>query len=52
VGAVLVSEAARQASASGCEELHVHFEDHLVTFYFDACGFTPTNAGLLSLRKT
>ena len=25
--------------------LHVDFEDHLEPFYFDACGFTPTNAG-------
>jgi hypothetical protein len=24
-------------------------EDHLRGFYFDACGFTPTNAGLMEL---
>ena len=25
------------------------FDDHLRTFYFDACGFEPTNAGLIAL---
>jgi len=50
VGAALVSEAARQANAAGCEWLHVDFEEHLAAFYFDACGFIPTNAGLLSLQ--
>jgi hypothetical protein len=25
------------------------FEDHLRGFYLDACGFTPTNAGLTEL---
>ena len=25
------------------------FEDHLRAFYFNACGFTPTNAGLIEL---
>ena len=37
------------ARAAGCEWLHVDFEDHLRSFYFDACGFTPTNAGLIAL---
>jgi hypothetical protein len=32
-----------------CEWLHVDFEDHLRGFYFDACGFTPTSAGLIEL---
>jgi hypothetical protein len=35
--------------AAGCEWLHVDFEDHLRAFYFDACGFVPTNAGLIEL---
>ena len=35
--------------AAGCEWLHVDFEDHLRSFYFEACGFTPTNAGLIEL---
>jgi hypothetical protein len=25
------------------------YGDHLRAFYFDACGFTPTNAGLIAL---
>jgi GNAT superfamily N-acetyltransferase len=46
----LVAEAARQAAAAGCEWLHVDFEDHLAPFYFGACGFRPTPAGLIRLR--
>ena len=49
VGTALVSVAVAQARAAGCEWLHVDFEDHLRPFYFDACGFTPTNAGLIRL---
>jgi hypothetical protein len=32
-----------------CEWLHVDFEDPLRGFYFDRCGFQPTNAGLIKL---
>jgi hypothetical protein len=39
------------ARAAGCEWLHVDFDDHLRSFYFDACGFTPTNAGLIALAE-
>jgi len=49
VGTELVSRARDGAKAAGCEYLHVDFEDHLRPFYFGACGFVPTNAGLLSL---
>jgi GNAT superfamily N-acetyltransferase len=49
IGVELVKVAEREARAAGCEWLHVDFEDHLRTFYFDACGFTPTNAGLIEL---
>ena len=49
VGAKLVAIAVDQAREAGCEWLHVDFEDHLRSFYFDACGFTPTNAGLIQL---
>ena len=49
VGTQLVAVAAREAKAAGCEWLHVDFDDELRPFYFDACGFTPTNAGLIAL---
>ena len=49
IGVDLVRVAEREARAAGCEWLHVDFEDHLRPFYFDACGFTPTNAGLIEL---
>ncbi len=45
----LVGVATDRARAAGCEWLHVDFEDHLRGFYFTACGFTPTNAGLIAL---
>ena len=46
----LVQEAVRHAKASGCEWLHVDYEPHLATFYREACGFQPTEAGLIQLR--
>ena len=49
VGTKLVAVAVAEARAAGCEWLHVDFEDHLRAFYFDACGFVPTNAGLIAL---
>lgn len=45
----LITLAVEHARASGCEWLHVDFEDHLRPFYFEACGFQPTNAGLIAL---
>ncbi|MFE0176002.1 GNAT family N-acetyltransferase [Streptomyces sp. NPDC059002] len=50
VGTELVAIAAREARDADCEWLHVDFDDHLRSFYFDACGFTPTDAGLIALR--
>ncbi|MFF9345588.1 GNAT family N-acetyltransferase [Streptomyces sp. NPDC014734] len=50
VGTELVTTAARGARAADCEWLHVDFEEHLRPFYFDACGFRPTDAGLIALR--
>jgi ribosomal protein S18 acetylase RimI-like enzyme len=46
----LVRHAAHQAAAAGCEWLHVDFESRLAPFYFDACGFRPTPAGLIHLK--
>ena len=50
VGTSLVAVARDEARQAGCEWLHVDFEDHLRPFYFGACGFTPTSAGLIALR--
>jgi GNAT superfamily N-acetyltransferase len=49
VGKRLVAAVVPRARESGCEWLHVDFEDHLRRFYFEACGFQPTNAGLIAL---
>jgi ribosomal protein S18 acetylase RimI-like enzyme len=46
----VVRLAASHAQATGCEWLHVDFEEHLAPFYFDACGFRPTLAGLIRLH--
>ncbi|MEX2274862.1 MAG: GNAT family N-acetyltransferase [Actinomycetota bacterium] len=50
VGTELVAVAVREARTAGCEWLHVDFDDHLRAFYLDACGFVPTNAGLIELQ--
>jgi ribosomal protein S18 acetylase RimI-like enzyme len=49
IGTALVDNARRSTKEAGCEYLHVDFEDHLRAFYYGACGFRPTNAGLLEL---
>jgi GNAT superfamily N-acetyltransferase len=50
IGRQLVACATDGASASGCEWLHVDFDDDLADFYFAACGFRPTMAGRMQLR--
>lgn len=50
IGTELVRQAAGEARAAGCEWLHVDFAPALAPFYFDACGFDPTRAGLIHLR--
>ena len=50
VGTKLVERAVGEARAAGCEWMHVDFDDELKDFYFGACGFTPTNGGLIALR--
>lgn len=50
VGRALVEVAVAAARESGCEWLHVDFDDHLRGFYLDGCGFTSTGAGLVRLR--
>ncbi|MGD6747976.1 GNAT family N-acetyltransferase [Streptomyces sp. BH106] len=50
IGTEVVRLAASRARESGCEWLHVDFEPELRDFYFEACGFRPTEAGLIHLR--
>ena len=52
IGTGLIATAVQHAHAARCEWLHVDFEDHLTTFYFQACGFTSTNAGLIALPSS
>jgi len=49
IGEQLVQVAVGGTRAAGCEWLHVDFEDDLRSFCFEACGITPTSAGLLRL---
>lgn len=51
IGTGLVATAEEHARAAGCEWLHVDFDDHLTEFYFQACGFSPTKAGLIDLTE-
>ena len=50
IGTELVRLAAHHAQEAGCEWLEVDFDEPLEAFYYDACGFRPTQAGLLHLR--
>jgi GNAT superfamily N-acetyltransferase len=49
LGTELVRLAARHAKTAGCEWMEVDFEEPLAGFYYDACGFSPTPAGLMHL---
>lgn len=51
VGTEVVRRAALRAKAARCEWLHVDFEPDLAPFYSDACGFRPTDAGLIHLHS-
>jgi GNAT superfamily N-acetyltransferase len=46
----LIEETVRRSKETDVEWLHVDFEPHLRAFYFDACGFKSTDAGLVRLR--
>ena len=52
IGIALVEATREGAHEAGCEFLHVDFDDHLRDFYFGACGFQPTNGGLIDLTST
>jgi GNAT superfamily N-acetyltransferase len=49
IGTEMVALAVTETRAAGCEWLHVDFDEHLRPFYLEACGFAPTNAGLIAL---
>ncbi|HEY7130668.1 MAG TPA: GNAT family N-acetyltransferase [Candidatus Limnocylindrales bacterium] len=49
IGTRLVAIAAQEARTAGCEWLHVDFDEELRGFYFDACGFRSTPAGVIGL---
>ena len=46
----MVQVATEKSRQAGCEWLHVDFEPQLRPFYYEACGFRPADAGVLSLR--
>ena len=50
IGRQLLEVAERESRAAGCEWLHVDFDEELRDFYFGACGFSPTPAGLIALH--
>ena len=50
LGKRLVDMAIDRARKAGCKWLHVDFEAGLAHFYLDACGFVPTDAGLIDLK--
>ena len=47
IGTQLIRTAQEETTRAGCEWLHVDFQDRLGPFYYQACGFTPTSAGLI-----
>ncbi len=49
IGTAVVALVVKHAKAVGCEWLHVDFDPGLAPFYFDACGFARTDAGLIHL---
>jgi GNAT superfamily N-acetyltransferase len=49
IGQRLVAVATEEARRAGCEWLHVDFDEELNAFYFEACGFVSTSAGVIAL---
>lgn len=52
IGTRMVAAAVQEAGAAGCEWLHVDFDDEHRAFYIDACGFTPSQGGLIALTAS
>jgi ribosomal protein S18 acetylase RimI-like enzyme len=51
IGKKLVELAADYAGEKNVDWLHVDFEPHLRTFYFDECGFRSTDAGIMRIKN-
>jgi hypothetical protein len=49
IATTLVHHATEHSRAAGCEWLHVDFDSHLQGFYWEACSFTRTDAGVIAL---
>ena len=49
IGARLVAVAVEHCRGAGLEWLHVDFEPHLRSFYLEAGGFTPIDAGVIDV---
>jgi GNAT superfamily N-acetyltransferase len=49
IGSDMMAVVRVECQKAGCEWLHVDFDESLGEFYFQACGFTPTTAGLMRL---
>jgi ribosomal protein S18 acetylase RimI-like enzyme len=49
IGTKLVRIAVNHAKEAGCEWIEVDFDEPLAPFYYEACGFVPTQAGLVHL---
>lgn len=52
IATAIVRTATMRARDSACEWLHVDFEPHLASFYRDACGFAPIEAGAIALKRS
>jgi len=49
IATAVVARATQEARAAGCEWLHVDFRPALAPLYVGACGFRPTDAGVIHL---
>ena len=50
IGSKLLEVAREASKKAGLICLHVDFEENLGRFYFQACGFQPTAAGIINLQ--
>lgn len=50
IGTQMIEIVRTECQRTGCEWLHVDFDEGLGNFYFESCGFTPTAAGIIRLN--